>query len=78
MRIAPYTNGIRSLLRQAPWSPAGCLQGFGFLCGTVALSDPREGPRPWPVAWASRALAQQEVERRAVERLGIFVQPGVR
>jgi hypothetical protein len=49
MRIAPYTNGIRSLIRQAPWSPADCLQGFGFLCGNVALSDAREEPRAWPV-----------------------------
>ena len=29
-------------------------------------------------AWVSRALAQQEVERRPVEGLGVLVQPGVR
>ena len=28
-------------------------------------------------AWASRALAQQEVERRLVEGLGVLVQPDV-
>jgi hypothetical protein len=31
-----------------------------------------------PPAWVSRALAQQELERRAVEGLGVLVQPGVR
>ena len=59
------------------WSNKTVLTAYLLAEGTAKCANKTYSSRRFDFALASRTLAQQEVERRAVEGLGILVKPSV-